>query len=252
MTIVYSAIDCDEVYGTRREAGSIEGGIQASVTLRVSAANKDLLVEDLLFYQREYPNIGATYPPRAYQAAITPVYAESPVTGQGYVYDAFDVAVNYTTDPNRTLVSESIEPTADFTRLDHRFFRWASNTPLTEGESPGLLRRELKLVRKLFQRPYVPTAVISKPGAVHAYPYTSPLLGVTFPTESMLFAPEPVTRTITTAGSAGFDYTLSFLVKPNGWNKYWRPSTQSWEAIYLPDGTEYKSYPPEDLSALLF
>lgn len=247
----YSSIDCQEVYGTRRENTSIEGGIQASVQLKVVASLKDALLFDLLSNQRDWPNMLVINPPRAYSASSSPFSSNSPVEGQSYRYDHYLVDVQYTTDPDKTLFSESIEPTAEFVRLDYRFFRWSSGAPLTEGEAPGILRRELKLVKKYYNKMFVPAETITKPGSVHNAPYTSPLLGLTFPAETLMYAPDPVDRTVLTSGTAGFNFTNSFHYKPNGWNKYWRPQTQSWESIYLADGTEYKSYPPEDLSAVL-
>lgn len=247
----YSPIECAEVYGTRRETVSIEGGMQSQVQLKVSAALKDLLLFDLLYYQREWPNSSAITPPRAYTASAAPFSSDSQPVDQTYTYDDYLVDVQYTTDPDKTLVSESIEPTAEFVRLDYRHFRWSSGAPLTEGEAPGVLRRELKLVRQYYNQMFVPNAVVLIPGSVNAAPYTSALLGLTFPAQTLLFAPEPVSRTVLTSGTAGFNYTLSFMYKPNGWNKYWRPQTQSWESITLPDGTAYNSYPPEDLTSVL-
>lgn len=252
MTIVYSSVDCTEVYGTRREEATIEGGLSASVQLKVAAANKDSLIDDLLSNQREYPNLNAAYKPRAYRASATPITSSTAASGQGYVYDHYHVDVQYTSDPQRSLFSETIEPIAEFVRLDHRFFRWSSGVPLTEGEAPGVIRRELKLVRKYFNRSSVPSAILTAPGSVHNAAYTSPVLGLTFPAETLLFAPEPVDRTVTTSGSQGYNYTIGFHFKPNGWNKYWRPQSQAWESIYLSNGTAYKSYPPADLSALLY
>lgn len=248
---VYSAIDCTEVSGTRNEQATIEGGWSASVQLKVTNANKEALINDLLTYQRDYPNLLTAYKPRAFSAAAKPFSSNTPAVGQAYVYDHYLVDVQYASDPERTLVSESIEPTVEFIRLDHRHFRWTSGAPLTEGEAPGVLRPELKLVRKYFNKLLVPNEVITKPGHVHNQPYTSPLLGITFPAGTLMLAPEPVDRTITTAGSQGFNYTISLLYKPNGWNKYWRPQTQAWEAIQLPDGTPYLNYPSSNLSAVL-
>lgn len=252
----YSLVSCDEEHGTVNANYSIEGGIQASVGLRVTNANKELLVDDLLSNQREWPHTGFTEKPRAYAASLTPVATEgpgggAPSTGQTINYTHWIANVSYTTDPTRTLISESIEPSGEFVRLDHRLFRWNNdNAPLLPGESPGILRRRLKLTRRLFQQPAVPTAILSV-GAVHNAAYASPLLGITFAANTLLLEPQPVERTITTAGSEGFNYTISFLYQPEGWNKYWRTDTQAWDSIKLADGTAYNSYPPTNLSALL-
>lgn len=254
MSNEYSSIDCDEVYGTRSEQASIEGGLSASVQLKVSAANKDALIDDLLGNQREYPNFNAITKPRAYQAAAVPqaVDQATPVaaSSQRYTYQTYLVTVSYTSDPVRTIYSEIIEPSVEFSRLDHRFFRWSSGEPLAEGEAPGKLEPMLRLVKRFYNRLLVPTAIITYPGYVHSGVHVSSL-GFVFPTETLLFLPDPVERTVTTAGSSGFNYSTSFKFKPQGWNKYWRPSTQSYEEIELPNGSTYKSYPATDLNSIL-
>lgn len=247
---VYSSIPCDEVYGTRQENFG-EDDITASVQLYVLAANKDALVDDLLTNQREYPNIATLNPPKARTAGVVPFYSESVPAGQGFVYDAFLVTVGYTTDPAREILTETIEPEAEFTRLDYRFFRWSDGTPITDGESPGLLQRSLRLVRSYKDAVLVPTEIVTKIGTVHSGVYTSSLLGLTFPAKTLLLVPNPVSRTITTAGSEGYNFSIAWSFRPQTWNKFWRPNTLAYESLVNLAGTPYLSYPEEDLSALL-
>lgn len=247
---IWSTIDCEEVHTSDSENYSIEGGFQASVTLKVSAANKDALIDDLLGNQREWPR--STFPtkPRAFSASVSGFYSESPVIGQTYVYDEYLATIQYSTDPNKTIVSETIEPDAEFIRLDHRNFRWSSDgAPLTEGEAPGFLQTSMKLIRKYFNQIEVPTLLLT-PGVVHNAAYVSSL-GLTFPAETLLLTPQPISRTVTTAGSEGFNFSVGFSYKPNGWNKYWRPDTQTWDRIILANGTAYNSYPLVDLTGVL-
>lgn len=251
MPLAYSAIECFEVKGTAREDYSIEGGIQASVRLEVSGANRISLINDLLANQRAWPALSAmTQPPRAYAASAVPFSTDQVVDGQVYTWDVYQVDVKYSTDPTRTIVSESIEPSAEFVRLDHRFFRWASGAPLTDQEAPGLLKPGLILSKTYYQQTLVPNEVLTGAGKVHNASYTSSF-GLTFAAESLLYLPNPVTKTVTTAGSDGYTYTNKFSWNPYGWNKFYRPATNSWENIYDLLGNVVKPYAPANLSALL-
>lgn len=250
MSLVYSTVDCAEVLHSRRETGDIESGYSASIQLEVDAANKDALVLDILSNQRVCPFITGSGAPRANTCAVEPIFTTQPANGQGYDYNKYHVTVNYSNKVS-TIVVEEIEPIAEFLRLDHRFFRWSSDAPLHEGEAPGFLYQSMNLVFKYVNKSLVPTAIITGPGKVHNASWTSPTTGLTFPAETLLFCPGPLSNTYTTGGSSGFSYATKFAFRPNGWNKTWRPSTMAWESIYLPNGTQYKSYPPADLSALL-
>lgn len=252
MPLAYSSVACTEVHGTAIEDYSIEGGAQCSVTLKVAAADKDSLVADLLANQNAWPQLSAwTSPPRAYAATVTPHATNSPADGQVYIWDEYLVAVKYSTDPTRQLYSEELEPTAEFVRLDHRYFRWASGAPLSDGEAPGLLRKSLNLTRTYFQAAAVPAEVLTGIGKVHNANYTSTSLGLTFAAETLLFLPNPVQRQVSTAGSSGFNYAVKFAYKPETWNKFYRANTNSYESIYDLAGSVVKPYVPANLIALL-
>lgn len=252
----WSAVDCAEEFGTRRESFSL-GPFSGAVTLRCAWADRYNLVDDLLYVGRAWPEFSSwDNPPLAQTAVIRPGNSKSGTgmpDGQEMIYDDVLVDVTYGMDQSVDKVAESIESAAQFQLLDYNKFNWGSGSgpALTEQEAPGRLLRGLVLSRTIYQMSAVPVAVLQA-GAVNNAPYTSSLLGITFPTETMMLAPASVSRTIRTDGSTPFTVSLKFIVEPNGWNKVFRASTMAWDKIYLKGGAEFKSYPPADLSALLF
>lgn len=250
----WSTVSCAEVHGTASEDWSNESGIQASVQLDCLASDKNDLILDLLSTPRPFAHLSSlTKPPTAFRvtAVPRPHSADTDIDEQVYSWTDYRLTVQYTTDPRRTVFSERIEPQAEFQRLDHRYFRWASGAPLTDAEAPGLLKRSLNFVRQFYNMPSVPAAILSGVGCVHNGPVTSTELGLTFPAETLLFLPNPIETTVTTGGTTGYNYTLKFAYKPGGWNKFYRPSTNTYESIYNLAGTVVKPYPPADLSSLL-
>ncbi len=109
----------------------------------------------------------------------------------------------------------------------------------------------LNLVRSYPNAASVPAGFISDPGKVHNASYTSLSLGLTFPAETLLFLPNPVSQTSTTAGNTGYNYAVKFAYKPQGWNKFYRPNSNSYENIYNLAGVIVEPYPPANLAALL-
>jgi hypothetical protein len=177
--------------------------------------------------------------------------------GQGASYVDTLIAFEYSSAVEADLVSESLEPTAEFQILDYTRFRWGSKDgdPILEGEAPGKVTRSLALTRQLFKLTTIPTDVLDMIGKVNDASYVSTLLGLTFPAQTLLFQPPSMGRTITTAGSKGWNLTMRFHYKPNGWNKFWRAaaSPPAWESMYDKDVVAaYENYEPDDFSNLLF
>lgn len=250
----YSAVPCNEVKGTDSESWDLEGNQTAQVTLKVSGALKDALVADLLNNKRPWPNTSIPNPPRAHRiTSVKGFSTDASMTSsqQNYVWESYELVVNYTTANTQDLYAETIEPIVDFVRMDHRFFRWSTGEPLSEGEAPGQLRPWFALKKQVFQAPSVPSELLLYPGYVHNANYYSPWWGRTFPAETLLLKPEPIDRKVTTAGSPGYNWTVNFMYNPNGWNKFYRPTTGTWAEIIRPDGSTWKNYPLANLSGLL-
>lgn len=249
--VTWSAIACAEEHNTATEGADLENGISASVTLRCAYANRWALVDSMLGVTL-WPYAGGANAPVATTATIRPMAGTYVADGQACVYTDSLVTVNFSNNV-KDLLSESLEPTAEFLTLDYKRFRWSApqGDPILEGEAPGRQLRGLNLVRTMYRRPSVPAECLTRVGYVNQATYTSALLGLSFPAETMLFNPPNTSRSIKTDGTEGWTITTKFSVKPQGWNKYWRMKTNSWERMYLLNGGIYYAYPLGDFSNLL-
>lgn len=249
----FSVVPCGEEHGTAKENFSLEDWT-ATVTLRCDWVDRHSLAADLLTNSRSWPHSPYALAPQASTVVIRADETAFVTVGQGceYIHALLDVSYSST---KRDLISESLEPNVEFSILDHRRFRWGAGDgdPLLEGESTGMLKRSLNLVRTLYQvEPPLPIVLLTGVGGVNHADYTSDLLGLTFAQETLLFAPPQLSRTIRTDGSDGFNITMKFSYKPDGWNKYWRAKTQSYQRIHVyGESDPYYSYPKVDYSDLL-
>jgi hypothetical protein len=253
MVAIYSTVTCAEEHATQSEDWGVDRW-DASVVLRCAWANRYLLVNDILGNQRQWPYSGYGAVPRAASASVVPDETQYVQDGQGMQYIDALVTVGYSSDVEEDLVAETIEPNAEFVTLDHKKFRWgaANGDPLLAAEAPGKLTRSLSITRQLFKLTSIPTTVLSSVGGVNNAVYNSALLGLSFPTETLLYTPPNMGRTITTAGSKGWNLTMKFMYKPDTWNKFWRAKTQAYTRIYNLSGGIYYNHPLKDFSSLLF
>lgn len=260
MPVTYSVIDCSEESHTVRE-NATENGPTASVQLRCAWLNRAALVADIVGNLKEWPRIPGC---KAYaqNAAVIPAPGQSQTDGQGCVYDEALVTVNYLqlkTDGgggdtvNGQLFSETLEPSAEFTTLDHKKFRWSSEDgdKLEAQEAPGRLLIGMDYVLTRFNVDSVPVAILNNVGTVNQGSVAAQLLGLTFQAETALLMPTTPQRTIDAQGNGKWTLPIRFSIRPQGWNKFWRAKTQNWESIYKVDGGEYKNYPTSNMAAIL-
>jgi hypothetical protein len=249
---VYSPVACEEMHGTKKESGSYTA-FTASVSLKCAWNDRFALADDLISQERRWPYFT---PAKARQVAITPVYGKytTAVGHQTCEYEEAVLAVTYSTEADRDLITESIEPTAEFRTLDHRNFRWSSSNGLllNENEAPGQLIRGINIVRTIHNVPAVPTSLLLLPGTCNIAPYVSSLLGLTFAAETLLFGIQPITRSIKLSGSTGYNVTVKLSYKDSTWNRFWNQKTKSYEPIYEYGGAVYKPYSPASFSDFLF
>lgn len=247
----WSTVPCVEEYNTRDEQYT-ENGFNAKVTLRCAYANRHALVQDMLFISRPAWGgalIGA-YPTTA---SIALAGEGQSADGLSFTYSESLVTVTFSSAAEQQLISESLEPTAEFQVLDHTMFRWdsANGDLLDESEAPGRLIRGLNLVRTLYKVPSIPGSVLGAVGGVNNTAYSSGLLGLTFDAETLLYTPPTMNRTITTTGTQGWDITLKFRYQPEGWNRFWRASKMQYQKIYIAGGGQYRNYPLKAFAGLL-
>ena len=243
------ANDIDELKGSPAESGSLSG-VEATATILVPWSLRWLIVDDIVGLRRSYPHAPSSGS-IALSASITP-FGASTDDGQGLTYEKAQIAIKYgqldgqaIDGGSGTVYAESLQPSAEFTPLNFKKFRWgsASGEQLLESEAPGKLEVGLDYVQKQYQLSTVPAAVLSTIGNVNSGSQVAAILGLTFPAETLLYTTPTLDRTLDSAGNGKWDLTMAFSYKPNGWNKFWRADTQAYDRIYIAGGVQYNNYP---------
>lgn len=261
---MYSTVPCAEEYqSATSQHDTLTGKVTASVTLRCYFNDREALVADILGNRRVWPKWSGANAPVATTAVVRDAPGTYATVGQLITPGNSLVTVNYGTLEHAAVgafdvVSESIEPAAEFQTLDYRNFRWGATDgpPLKKGEEPGKLNVKVMLTRRIFKVPLpLHALVMSAIGSCNLASYASPLLGITFAAETLLYMEPSIERTLNSSGVSSVNLTQKWMFNPNGWNKYWRAETESWSFIYpinrTAGGAAYKSYPPLNVSALL-
>lgn len=244
-----SSIACYEVAGSPSENYDDPRGVmKASVQLQCAWSDRHALVRDICGNRLDWPHSTGGPVPKAATASIAPMLTpDSPAAdGQSIKYGQALVTINYTTEIV-DLITEAIEPTAEFITLDYRRFRWGANDGpvLTEDEAPGLLVRGINFVRTELQVQLpIPDAVFDLVGYVNSDPYSGSVIEKTFAAETLLYAPPSINVGFNSSGQHSAQVTKKFTYKPQGWNKFFRPLTNSWVDIYVAGGAIFKSYTP--------
>jgi hypothetical protein len=232
-----------------------EAGFNASVTLLCNWANRDNVVVDLLGNARKYPRFTDSQA-RAKSVSIIPFGGFGINDGSLVVPDHAQLTIGYglfAEESGEEIISESIEPSAEFLTQPYKDFRWGSagGDELQPEEAPGKLIIGFDYVQTRYNLSALPTTVL-QPGMVNNGIATATLLGLIFPIETLLYVNSLPQRTITTAGSAKWTMTSRFSYRQNTWNKFWRAKSQAWEEMYTyPAGVLYKNYPLGDFSTIL-
>lgn len=255
----FSIIPCSEEKNTAVEDWTVDG-LNASVTLRCAWSQRHSLVEDLLFNARPWPKGPYAFAPGCVSARIREEEPSGAI-GQCITYNHALIDARYDIQ-HQDLFTESFEPDIEFQKLDHKRFRWGADDgdPVLENETPGKQLKRMTLIRSYRRVPDpLPAILFDGAGKVNDADYTSTILGRTFAAETLLYVPPLPNRTISTSGTQGWDLTIKFMYKEEGWNMFWRQKTLAYEEIHLvepppstPFSTEYKNFPVADFSSILF
>lgn len=260
----YSVIPCSAEANTEQwEVDEQSGQITASVVLRCDGSQEANLVTDLLANNRVCPFVPFTNKPVALRTGVTyeTLDPDTPSSNQSNLYQDALVTVQYgfwdvDDSAGGFKVSDSLEPQTDTIPLDHRRFRWGSQTgaPLTPEEAPGRVSTRINLVRKIFGiTSSIPFTVLSKIGRVNETAYTSPTLGFTFGAETLLYLDPKLDKTISPNGDNVRNYTQVWAINPNNWNMIWRAETGQYERIWdISSGTAHDIYTKDSFSDILF
>lgn len=250
------AVSCAEEAGSQNESYDDERGIlRASVQLRCVYGDRHALVADICGTRRQWPKGAAGQVPRAATASIVPVVSPHDtlaVDGEILIYKEALVTINYTTEIV-DVISESIEPTAEFVTQDYKLFRWgsANGDPLREEEAPGKLVRGINFVRTELNLSTIDASLLSLVGSINQSAIIGTLLSFTFAAETLLYAPPTISYKKDSTNVIKFDVTKKFSYNQNGWNKFYRPYSGAYERIYIAGGGQYDNYPVADLSGLV-
>jgi len=247
----YSIVTHAEEEGTRDEQVGIDN-TTCQVTLRTPFAERYNLVQDLLFNQRPWPHFILASAPRVHSCSIYNTGLSAATSGSVMTYDEALVTVKYSQE-QKDLAVEELEPTLEFRTLDHRLFRWASNSDiLLEPEAPGRLLQKMNFVKTFFFVTSIPAAVFTHVGHVNSTPHTSTFFGTTFAAETLLYQPPHIGRSISVGGATDlYTVKIKFSYNPFGWNKFWRAKTQAYdEMLHYESGLPYKNFPLASFATL--
>ncbi len=256
------------------EAGSPRENYNPSFTasrvLRCAWGDRHVLVDEIvggdagqgLLYEPATATQG-----RALTASILPAPGQQiPFSSTVAGYESALVTINYGFGKGESvnLVSESLEPTAEFMTEDNRLYQWDTEVldadlMLKEDEAPGRLLIGLDYVLTRYQVPLIPASILTLPGSVNDATVTSstlqisagPAVFMSFAAQTLLFQSPVMDRTIQTDNSPTWTlrYRLSF--RAPGWNVYWRSKNQAYETIFRTGQGAYVSYPLASFSGIL-
>lgn len=255
-----SAVDCAEEHASQapcEESYDEDSGLMsAQVTLRCAWADRHTLAADICGNRNLWPKGGFGITPRAARASIRPWIDAGGVTGQ-MIYPTVALVTIFYSTKDVDIITESIEPTAEFVTIDYRYFNWGSggaDSPLREEEAPGKLVRGLNFVRsEMYVQPPLPNGLLTLPGSVNDAEFTSTLLdGFVFAEETLLFQAPIITRKIKSGGGQQYDLTKKWSYNQHGWNTYYRAKTNEYVKIYrIGESDPWESYPVADMSSIL-
>ena len=254
-----SSLGQDTTWGISEQGMSenfdVDNGSTFQSVLICNWANRDDVASDLLGNARPYPRYTASQA-RAKTASIVPFGGYTIGDGSLQVPLQAKITVTYSRFAEQSgddIISESIEPSAEFLTQNPDNFRWGSagGDELQPEEAPGKLIIGFDYVQTRYKLASIPATVL-QPGMVNSGVATASLLGLNFPAETLLYVNSLPQRTLSTTGTAGWNMTSRFSYRENTWNKFWRAKTQTWEEMYTyPAGVVYKNYPLGDFSLIL-
>ena len=233
---------CTEEDGSPLEVVTTKS-YKATVTLICAWADRyNLATEqaDYLLYPRQPYTLA-----RVKSISITPFTRSLGADPTWYCndYEQAKIVTEYSFDaetPQKNgadLWSESLEPTAEMQTLPPVNLYWASGKQLSTDGSPypTKLLPGFDYVMTHYNLASIPAAVLGiEPGSCNNADFTSYTLGLTFPTQTLMFNPAHTERRVNMGSSTSLNWnvTYRFTYRKNGWNKYWNNTSQAWKNIY--------------------
>lgn len=254
----YSTVACHEEIDTLKLAFN-ETNPNATVVLCCAWTDRNSLISDILGNQRILPHATpglvlrarecTNLQPRSVDRNTDPSsqMCDWSTEGQALLTFTYDALLE-------EVASETFEPNATFYPLDHKLFRWGSATGdfVRKEESGGFLVKGAIFTRTIFrlETADIPAGLLSYFGKVNDSALVGTVVGLTFPEETLLFEASVFDTKIRADGQRLTDLSLRWAFREQGWNKFYRPDTNSWESMFIAGGAEYKPYEPADMSDL--
>lgn len=255
------SIAFEEIRGETHEEFTLTG-FNASRVYRCLWGSRFTLATDLLRYG------GATYPlytganVRAVNVAIrgvgetaetepvSPIFPDATivkythalltVTYETVYWENYIPGAGSQDDPG-IIIEESLDLASEFIRIpaefsDGSYLAWSNGevpTPtfndVDEDESPGKVIRLSSYVITRFNVPSIPDEIRTLMGTVNLNPIEEITSGFIYEPETLLYAGATPNTSAVPDGTNTWTVTYRFNYRPNGWNKFWRPQTSTWE-----------------------
>ena len=247
--IAYDEINWSEQRRSPREQWRSDGTFVAKRILKCDWDDRYLLISDIGASGGEnyphLPQIGAT----ASAAEVTPIGQSFP-SGNILIHDVAWVEITYIWSPftptwvGGVLVSEKIRGGMFNLRLDPERLLWEDNEPIDQTDAPdfpvAVLYYDLTLHQVTSESPLVYSLI----GSSNANIVTAYLLNFSAAVEKLLYSSVVVRKSVGLGITDKMDVTQSFIYKPQGWNRWFRSKTNSWERVkYADTDTQVTPHP---------
>lgn len=169
--------------------------------------------------------------------------------------------------PEDVLVTESIEPSAEFITVPNEGLFWPSSPTEIQEKLPDditvtKLLSKLDWVYTIHQEQDLPKQLLKLIGRVNEFEVSRQQINQTFPAESLLFASLHAERQVTTEGTQAWRLTFRFTFNPfetdsgiaapkTGWNLFLRSGNKVPRPLIDKDGKQVKPYERADFKELI-
>lgn len=262
----------EEIDNSPQESITAEG-LVASRLLRCDWGDRFQLARELLGYSKDTGFTVTSYRPHRYPAASHLFAQNISISGAGasggsaagdaagnynMTWAKADLSVEYLprtvddADP-RTMVSESVEPNAEFLTLPSKLLYWdaAAKEPLGADEAPGLVVRMMNWVVTHHNVRSLHADFWELIGHVNDAAVESKTFGFTLAAETLLYQAPSLSREITTDGAQAWRVTVRFSYRPDGWNLFFKAGSTTPVAVYDKNGTQQYPYTRSDFTNLV-
>jgi len=165
-----------------------------------------------------------------YEYAMLTAEYRVPSYGEPQPYPA-SVSPVLHNDPSAA-ISETLRPSTEALQMPADLFEWSDGTALLDDEAPVRQVHRMEYTLTRHNQTSVPAAAVSYVGNVNSESI-SPILypDVVFPAHTLLFMPPNIDIASDSDGNVLFNVAYSFAYKEEGWRKFWRADTESYETI---------------------